>query len=275
MGQSGAYLQPGKRDVEEEEGKGNGGPQKGHEKEGDGSEASSTILGYSLPVSWGPRCTRTILFLFLFFSVLVPVRTSCLSASLFSYFPPRLFHRFHLFSSFTSFSLRSVSVYLSLFLSPSVSSFVGQPPSRRSSCSSGSSAPSLRLFSLVPSACPSRLLYEVIMYRIRYHLIAILGIEKSLVVTVPNCTVYLRCENFHFFFYMKIFALTILRNVCSTLSRIFNIERVYFRDSRQKRSTGELIKGKRGRKKNNETNEPKFTIPIRILCILPSVLHQR
>lgn len=39
----------------------------GHEEEDDGSEASSTVLGYSLPVSWGPRCTRTILFLFLFF----------------------------------------------------------------------------------------------------------------------------------------------------------------------------------------------------------------
>lgn len=75
MGQSEAYLQPGKRDVEEEERKGNGEPQKGHEKEGDGSEASSTILGYSLPVSWGPCCTSTILFLFLFFNVLVPVRT--------------------------------------------------------------------------------------------------------------------------------------------------------------------------------------------------------
>lgn len=58
-------------------------------------------------------------------------------------------------------------------------------------------AGSLRLFSLVPSA--SRLLYEVIMYRIRYHLIAILRIEKSLVVTVSN-TIYFRCENFHFFF---------------------------------------------------------------------------
>lgn len=40
----------------------------GHEEEDDGSEASSTVLGYSLPVSWGPRCTRTILFLFLFFA---------------------------------------------------------------------------------------------------------------------------------------------------------------------------------------------------------------
>lgn len=81
MGQGEAYLQPGKRDIKEGGRKrGTGDRRRRHEKEGDGSEASSTILGYSLPVSWGPCCTRTILFLF--FNVLVPVRTSCLSASL-------------------------------------------------------------------------------------------------------------------------------------------------------------------------------------------------
>nr|KAF7439014.1 hypothetical protein H0235_001405 [Vespula pensylvanica] len=32
-----------------------GWPWKRHEVEDDGCEASSTVLGYSLPVSWGPR----------------------------------------------------------------------------------------------------------------------------------------------------------------------------------------------------------------------------
>lgn len=42
--------------------------------------------------------------------------------------------------------------------------------------------PLLRLFSFVPSACPSRLLLlGMIMYKIKYHLIAILEVEKSLV----------------------------------------------------------------------------------------------
>lgn len=158
-----------------------------------------------MPVSWGPCCTSTILFLFLFFSVLVPAWTSCLSisVSLFSSFRPRPFRRFSLFLSYARRSPFFVTFRrcLSLFLSPSVSSFVGQPPSRRSSCSSGSSAPSLRLFSLVPSACPSRLLYEVIMYRIRYHLIAILGIEKSLVVTVPNTISTSGARTFTTFFF--------------------------------------------------------------------------
>lgn len=149
---------------------------------------------------------------------------SCLSTS-----PPCLFLSLSLspFSSLfiarPSFTFFVTPIYLSLFLSSSVSSFVERPPSRRSSCSSGSSAPSLRLFSLVPSACPSRLLYEVIMYRIRYHLIAILGIEKSLVVTVPN-TVYFRCDNFHTSFFSQWRLFAILRNVCSTLSRILTLE---------------------------------------------------
>lgn len=121
MGQGGAYLQPRKRDVEEEEGRENGEPQKGHEKEGDGSEASSTILGYSLPVSWGPCCTRTILFLFLFFNVLVPVRTSCLSTSLsFPHFSLSLLVSLPLSSLFIArpspFSLRSTDIpFLVLF----------------------------------------------------------------------------------------------------------------------------------------------------------------
>lgn len=67
----------------------------GHEEEDDGSEASSTVLGYSLPVSWGPRCTRTILFLFLF-----------------------LFFATHCFPLFFSISLGPSSLFFS-FLSSS------------------------------------------------------------------------------------------------------------------------------------------------------------
>ena len=57
----------------------------------------------------GPCCTRTILFLFLFFNILVPIHTSCLVVSLLSFISPCLFYHFPLFlsyiSSFTSFSL--------------------------------------------------------------------------------------------------------------------------------------------------------------------------
>lgn len=262
MGQGGAYLQPGKRERRRERGRKRerGTGKKGHEKEGDGSEASSTILGYSLPVSWGPCCTSTILFLFLFFSVLVPARTSCLSTSisLFSSFRPRPIRRF--FLSFYRTPVVHLFRYvppisLSLFLSPSVSSFVGQPPSRRSSCSSGSSAPSLRLFSLVPSACPSRLLYKVIMYRIRYHLIAILGIEKSLVVTVPNTISTSGARTFTTFFFNEDICLTILRNVCSTLSRILTSEEFTLEIRDEKRSIrrkSKCIRGKREMEKKNE-----------------------
>lgn len=89
----GAYLQPGKRGIEEEERRREWKrPWKGYEKEGDGIEASSTVLGYSLPVSWGPCCTRTILFFFLFFNALLaPAREPSSSFSLLlSYFSPCL-----------------------------------------------------------------------------------------------------------------------------------------------------------------------------------------
>lgn len=196
-----------------------------------------------MPVSWGPCCTRTILFLFLFFNVLVPVRTSCLSAFLSpSHFLSSSLPPFSsLFIARPSVHFFFVTFRQYTFLVPFSIGFLlyRTASSRRSSCSSGSSAPSLRLFSLVPSACPSRLLCEAIMYRIRYHLIAILGIEKSLVVTVPN-TVCFRCENFHIlFFQMKIFARlfleTFARRVCI---ENFNIGRVYFRDSGQKEERG-------------------------------------
>lgn len=201
MGQGEAYLQSGKRG--EEEGRGNGRTVEGARKRGrwewsilDNSRillagilGSSLHKDHSLPLPL-LQCTR-----------------SCTDVLSFYFSPflslPVLFSLFIVRSSFTFFVTFRRYTFPCSF--PSVSSFVGQPPLRCSPCSSGSSAPSLRLFSLVPSACPSRLLYEVIMYRIRYHLIAILGIEKSLVVTVPN-TVYFRCDNFHIFFLMKIFA---------------------------------------------------------------------
>lgn len=75
----------------------------GHEEEDDGSEASSTVLGYSLPVSWGPRCTRTILFLFLFFVAhSLSFRGLDLLPLLNSFFLPSFFSTF--LSPFYSFS---------------------------------------------------------------------------------------------------------------------------------------------------------------------------
>lgn len=162
-----------------------------------------------------------------------------LSFPLFS--SPRPFHRFPLFLSYahrSPFSLRSTDIpFLVLFS-------IGFLFCRTATFVTlfllfGILRASLRLFSLVPSACPSRLLYEVIMYRIRYHLIAILGIEKSLVVTVPNTgTIYFRCENFHIFFPNEDICLTILRNVCSTLSRILTSEEFTLEIRDNKRSTG-------------------------------------
>lgn len=218
---------------------------------------------HSLPLLQRTRsCTDVLSFCLSFLFTFSP-RLSCRLSSLFIAHG----HRTPLFRYIPP-------IYLSLFLSPSVSSFIGQLPSRRSSCSSGSSAPSLRLFSLVPSACPSRLLYEAIMYRIRYHLITILGIEKSLVVTVRSTS---GARTFIFFFPNEdicwLLLETFARHVCSDN---FNIGKVYFRDSRQKRSTGTKSKWIRGKREIEKRlkNEPKFTMPIRILCIL-SVLHQR
>lgn len=131
----------------------------GHEEEDDGSEASSTVLGYSLPVSWGPRCTRTILFLFLFFathspfplfsstgggvqifssflfivSFLLPVPSSPLPASLATFLRLR---RLYLFPSFFSPCVRLPSHLLNSVTKPSSHLFNAllafQDPPRRS-----------------------------------------------------------------------------------------------------------------------------------------------
>lgn len=83
----------------------------GHEEEDDGSEASSTVLGYSLPVSWGPRCTRTILFLFLFFVAhSLSFRGLDLLPLLNSFFLPS-FLLFHVFISVLLFLLFSQLCY--------------------------------------------------------------------------------------------------------------------------------------------------------------------
>lgn len=104
MGRSQAYLQPGKRNIEE---KGNEELQKKHKKENDESEASSTVLGYSLLVSLGPCCRRTILFLFFFFfffNILVPSRNISSYLIIFLFLP------------LSSFSIIRVSSVSTLFL---------------------------------------------------------------------------------------------------------------------------------------------------------------
>lgn len=156
-----------------------------------------------MPVSWGPCCTRTILFFFFLFfnALLAPARTFRLPLSLsFSLTPPLclpvsvsflpllalISSLFAIHRSVLSSQLHS-AVYLSFFLSFSnISSLlsIGQSPSfQRSSCSSRG------LFTFVSSACCPRLLVlGVIVYKIGYHLIAILEIEKSL-VALSQCSV--------------------------------------------------------------------------------------
>lgn len=194
-----------------------------HEEEDDGSEASSTVLGYSLPVSWGPRCTRTILFLFLFFVThsfpLFPsTGLDLLSSSSRFFLPPipslplgtflrlRRLYQLFLFLSLSfslSRSLRLLSRLLNSVTKPSSHLFNAllafQDPPRRSAATlqlATSCArvlpPSLWLsvlplpFLLVSSSsCTSSSVYSRVeqVCRIRYHLITILEREQTLLST--------------------------------------------------------------------------------------------